>query len=364
MASKQPQMHRFNAVCAQQRKDQVVLCFAANAQQILEIAKIERVGRDPVGKLSGFQRPQIASHIREIHDYLLRPDAVLPNTIVLAFLDGVRVEGKKGGLAEVIVDCADGPPGFVVDGQQRLTALAAIEDPDFRVLVSAIVCRDAGELRQQFILVNSARPLAKSLIYELLPNVNGLPERMSSRALAASITQELNYGRASSLRGQIYQHSNPAGIIRDTAIQKVIMNSERDGLLRELEGRGGHVHRATAVLSDFYGAVQEAFPKAWEGHTPKTSRLVHSTGIVAMGYVMDALHAAGATSRSDFREGLQPLARRTAWTSGTWRFSKDEVVPWNGIQNVSRHVIKLAQYLVGCAREGNARRGVKATGRR
>jgi hypothetical protein len=186
---------------------------------------------------------------------------------------------------------------------------------------------------------------------------------MSSRALAASITEDLNYHEGSSLRGQIHQHSNPTGIIRDTAIQKVIMNSERDGLLRELDGRGGRVRRASAVLSDFYGAVQETFPKAWEGQTPKTSRLVHSAGIVAMGYVMDALHASGATSRADFREGLAPLARRTAWTAGSWQFSKDEVVPWNGLQNVSRHVIKLAQYLVGCTREGQ-RRHAKSSVRR
>jgi DGQHR domain-containing protein len=346
MANKAPKkMLRFDAVCAQQRKDQSVLCFVANASEILEMAKIERVGRDEAGRLSGFQRPQIASHIREIHDYLVRPDAILPNAIVLAFLDRVKVT-LDGSTAQISVDCTKGPPGYVVDGQQRLTALAAVNDPTFRVLVSAIVCRDADQLRQQFILVNSARPLSKSLIYELLPDVEGLPERMTSRALAASITEQLNYAANSSLRGQIYQHSNPTGIIRDTAIQKVVMNSERDGMLREFSERR-KLDRARDVLSDFYGAVQETFPQAWKDQTPKTSRLVHSTGIVALGYVMDTLHASGAKTKADFREGLRPLVRHTAWTSGSWRFSNDEVVPWNGLQNVSRHVIKLAQYLVG-----------------
>jgi 7-cyano-7-deazaguanine synthase len=308
----------FHAICARQRSGDDVFCFAANAHEILEMARIDRVGRDEKGRLSGFQRPQIASHIREIQDYLSRPDAVLPNAVVLAFLDGVEVRGGDG-VVELAVDCSAGPPGFVVDGQQRLTALAGVNDPDFRVLVSAIICRDAEQLRQQFILVNSARPLSKSLIYELLPDVQGLPERMSSRALAATITQHLNYGPKSSLKGQIYQHSNPHGIIRDTAIQKVVMNSERDGLLREI-GNGQKVGRATRVISDFYGAVQETFPQAWKGQTPKTSRLVHSTGIVALGYVMDGLHALGASSQADFREGLHPLVRHTAWTSGSWKF--------------------------------------------
>jgi len=36
-----------------------------------------------------FQRPQIASHICEIKDYLEHDDAVLPNPIVIAFTSGV-----------------------------------------------------------------------------------------------------------------------------------------------------------------------------------------------------------------------------------------------------------------------------------
>ena len=43
----------------------------------------------------------------------------------------------------------------------------------------------------------------------------------------------LNYDESSSLHGQLYQHTNPSGIIRDTAIQKIVMNSVSDGAMRE-----------------------------------------------------------------------------------------------------------------------------------
>src|SRR3546814_7697995 len=82
---------------------------------------------------------------------------------------------------------AKGAPGFVVDGQQRLSALAEV-DRDFQVFVSALICRDEAELRRQFVLINNSKPLPKSLIYELLPTVDDLPARLSRRSEAADLT--------------------------------------------------------------------------------------------------------------------------------------------------------------------------------
>src|SRR5579871_2767812 len=95
-----------------------VYCFEATADQIIAIARIERAGRSTSGILKGFQRPQIAKHIQEIQDYLADSEAILPNAIVLGFCGGVRVS-RSGTLK---VDVTKGPVGWVVDGQQRLTA--------------------------------------------------------------------------------------------------------------------------------------------------------------------------------------------------------------------------------------------------
>jgi len=92
----------FNTVCAQQSDEHIVLSFAATAADVLRFATIDRIGRDAQGELSGFQRPQVAAHIREIRDDLEKPNSVLPNPIVVAFTDGVRVEPLDGGLARLI----------------------------------------------------------------------------------------------------------------------------------------------------------------------------------------------------------------------------------------------------------------------
>ena len=57
---------------------------------------------------------------------------------------------------------------------------------------------------------------------------------MSTRTLASKITNKLNYDESSSLYLDIKQHTNIQGRIRDTALQKLIMNSLSDGACREL----------------------------------------------------------------------------------------------------------------------------------
>lgn len=337
---------RFSAVKASQSPVHQVVSFAATVDQILAIASIDRVKRDEQGTLHGFQRPQVSKHIREIRDYLSRTDAVMPNAVVLAFTSGVKISDEKGPYAEIEVDISTGPPGFVVDGQQRISALAGLEDRSFQLLVSALVCENQEELRRQFILVNNTSPLPKSLIYELLPSVSGLPFRMTSRARAARIVEMLNYDDRSSLQGQIKQHTNPSGVIGDTSLQKLVMNSLSDGYCRQLIELEGGEDRCFLAISEFFQAVQEVFGGAWHGHTPKSSRLVHSAGIISMGFVMEQLCVSGRPLAPVFKVGLRKLLRYTAWTSdsGEWLFRTGSR-PWNGIQNLHGDIHLLTDHL-------------------
>jgi DGQHR domain-containing protein len=110
----------------------MVLSFPARASDLKRFATIDRIGRDDAGQLSGFQRPQIAAHIREIKDYLEQSDAILPNPIVVAFTRGVVVREEQAPCCTLEIDLSDGVPGLVVDGQQRLSALMQLEDKDSR----------------------------------------------------------------------------------------------------------------------------------------------------------------------------------------------------------------------------------------
>ncbi len=339
-------VYRFPALTARQAEDHEVFMFAAEPKQVLQFAQIERLGRKDDGELKGFQRHQISSHIKDIRSYLSREDALLPNAVIVAFLEGVNLKHHEDGRVDVEIDTENGPPGFVVDGQQRLTALSGLEKPGFQVFVSALVCKDYDELRQQFVFINSARPLPKTLIYELLPNVEGLPERYTARRFAARVVERLNFNGSSALRGQIRQHTNPGGVISDTAMQKLVMNSAAQGAVRDLIAFEDREDRAVKVIDEFFTAVAKVFGGEWSGMSPRHSRLRHGAGIIAMGFVMDLLYAInGARTAAHFEQGLALLKPYTAWTQGNWPIA-DYEVPWNHLQNTPQDIDTLTRHLV------------------
>ena len=338
---------QFPAIFPQQTEAIPVFSFVATAQDIQKFARIDRAARTTDGTLKGFQRPQILNHIREIKSYLSGNQALLPNPIVIAFTEGVTINRNGEGAGAVTIDISGDPKGWIVDGQQRFSALSELPDKHFEVFVSGFVCDTEEELHKQFILINNTRPLPKSLIYELLPRVKDLPDRLQSRSTAASLVEILNFSDESCLKGKIKQQTNPVGVVVDTAIQKVIMNSLSDGTLRMLYTAEDFQEKAFSLLNNFFNAVIATFPEAWHERKPASSRLVHGAGIVAMGYLMEAMCViSGATKEEDFLAGLALVKDKTAWTEGQWHFGEDDVRKWNSIQNVARDVRQLSQYLV------------------
>lgn len=343
---------KFEALLSMQGESRRVAMITATGSDIRRIATIARLGRDGEGKIIGFQRPQIAAHIAEIREYLERADAVLPNCLVLAFVGSARIVPKKGRAAVLEVDVDDDlPPGYVVDGQQRFTALSQAGRDDFEVFASCLVCEDMAELRRQFILINNTRQISKSLLYELLPGTDELPERYDSRKFASDLVARLNYEQGSPLYKRIKMETNPTGTIKDTAVQKAILNSESAGAVQILSSQKDGAEQSFVLLSNFFSAVAEVFPEAWHGHKAATSRLVHGAGIVAMGYVMDELHARSHSyTKEAFVEGLSVLKNRCAWTEGQWHYSDGEVVAWNHVENTPRQMQQLSAHLVNAVR--------------
>ena len=104
-------------------------------------------------------------------------------------------------------------------------ALEPLTERDFEVFVSAIICEDEEELRRQFILINNTKPLPKELIYELLPSVDGLPQRLSSRSLAAHLTTKINYFKNGDAQnfpffGVIRHHTNQQALFQAQQFKK------------------------------------------------------------------------------------------------------------------------------------------------
>lgn len=342
--------------------------FAIDGKQLPSFATVSRVRRDTEddNALFGYQRAEVLTHIREIRDYLESPDPILPNSIVVAFDDRVdfkpansRTNGSiRAGVLQVSVDPNqpdEEKPAWIVDGQQRVAAIQEADIPEFPISVVGFKARNERDQRDQFILVNSTKPLPTGLVYELLPTTNArLPERLRRKQFPAYLLERLNYDVTSPMRGMIRTQTNTEGIIKDNSILRMLENSLSDGILywyRDPKDDEPEVEIMLAVLHAFWGAVREVFPKAW-GLPPRKSRLMHGAGIVSMGMLMDAIaegyHRSGpaALSQELFVEELEPVAEVCRWTTGFWEFSGGARRRWNEVQNITGDIQILSDHLL------------------
>lgn len=342
----------------------VFYSFAVDGKLLPQFATVSRIRRDGENLLSGYQRPEVLSHIAEIRNYLESGDPLLPNAIVIAFDDRVRFvpsgespsSYSRWGTLVVPVN-QDGSDqekaGLIVDGQQRSAAIRDARIGSFPICATAFIANDEREQREQFILVNSTKPLPKGLIYELLPTTEmKLPPLLQRRRFPAQLLARLNSEAGSPLCGKIRTPTTPTGVVQDNSILKMLENSLSDGVLyrfRDPATNASDSESMLKVLNAFWGAAAGVFPKAW-GLPPSKSRLMHGAGIVSMGFLMDAIaerhRDTGMPAESQFREDLEPLKEVCRWTDGYWDFGPGIKRKWNEVQNTPKDIQMLANYLM------------------
>ncbi len=356
---------RLPAIRVDQGENRQLFSFAVDGKFLPEFVTISRIRRESSGDIGGYQRPEIRSHISDIRRYLESPDPMIPNAIVIAFDDRVAFEpadreakdGEFSTIGELVIPidpalADEEKPGWVVDGQQRLAAIRDAKLESFPICVVAFVAEDTEEQREQFILVNSTKPLPKGLIYELLPSTSThLPELLERKRFPSTLLARLNSDSESPLYKQVKTPTNPDGVIKDNSVLRMLGNSLTDGVLYRFNdvAEGPDMDSMVTVLNRFWRAVSQVFPSAW-AKPPRKSRLMHGAGIVSMGFLMDAIsdrqRGNGIPSENSFKEDLMPLRDVCRWTDGFWDLGPGRQIRWNEIQNTSKDVQLLSNYLL------------------
>jgi len=357
------------ALKSAQGADTEVYAFFVPGGDILDIADISRIGRDE-GKLKGFQRGKIPSHVKSIVDYLDSGPVLFPNAIILALSSEVQFKFSRGTRPDGMLEVADSgtltipirPEGkkaaWIVDGQQRSLALSQSKNQSIPVPVIAFVSPELATQREQFILVNQAKGLPAGLINELLPEVSAtLPRHLAVRKLPSELVNLLNKDPRSPFAGLVRRESNRDGdgVITDTALIEAIKGNLRPpfGALsqyRRDQDDGSDTDAMYEALVLYWSAVRNAFPEAW-GRPPTESRLMHSAGIRAMGALMDAVMLradASADAEKEVRASIARLAPHCAWAAGSWSGLD---LKWNEIQATPQDINRLRDYLIGLDRE-------------
>jgi DGQHR domain-containing protein len=356
---------QIRALKTTQMKNTPVYAFFIPGELITEIADISRIERDEHDVLEGFQRKTIKDHVKNIVGYLDQENVIFPNSIILALSPEVVFRQARGrdpkgtitagkiGTLEIPVRAEGERIAWIVDGQQRSLALAQTKNKGLNVPVVAFVASDLETQREQFILVNKAKPLPSRLINELLPEVDThLPRDLAVRKIPSELCGLLDRDPESpffQLIKRMSQEGRGGAIITDTAIIDMIKNSIKNplGALAQFKSLGtepSDIDSMYHTLVTFWSIVKEVFPEAW-GKPPTKSRLMHSAGIHSMGILMDKIMSRSSSQKKPeqhIRSSLNRIAPYCHWTSGTW----DQIgLKWNEVQKVSKHTKLLADLL-------------------
>src|SRR3954453_19828958 len=269
---------RLPALEVRQSKQRLLYSFAMDGKLLPKVTTISRIVRDENHQILGYQRPEVLSHISEIRNYLESDNPMIPNAIVVAFDERVRFEplsDTKGsefsrpGLLVIPIDEGQPDelkPGWIVDGQQRSAAIRDARISHFPVCVVSFIAEGDTEQREQFILVNSTKPLPKGLVYELLPSTEArLPTMLQRRRFPNLLLDRLNLDEDSPLRGMIRTPTVSTGVIKDNSLIKMIENSLSDGVLfrfRSDDGKKGDTERILETLKNFWAAVAHVYRPA------------------------------------------------------------------------------------------------------
>lgn len=357
------------ALKVSQRGGKVIYLLSLKASELLSISGISRVTRDDVGKLIGYQRPEVRRHVKEIADYLSSEDMLLAHPIILAFTSEVRFVSSRGqksfdglasaGMLEIPLPRKESDkPAWIVDGQQRALAIQTLKDQDFAVPVCAFVADNVDLQRDQFLRINNSKPLPRGLVTELLPDVDSpLPPKLAVKKIPSALCDLLNKENGSPFKGLIKRPSTQANrstteVITDTVIIKMIEESltNPSGCLFPYRNiaTGEYDQQAIwSVLTSFWSAVKQVFPEAW-GKSPNTSRLMHGVGIRSLGKLMDRIMASINPSDENAQalvvKELRLIAPVCRWTSGSWEDLGG--VEWNEILTTNRHYTMLYNFLI------------------
>lgn len=343
--------------------------FSLTSDELLRVADISRISRDESGNLLGYQRPDVRQHIQNILEYLDSNEIIFPNSIILALSSSVKFKQSRGpgtddgiakaGTLEIPIPTGEGPkPAWIVDGQQRALALSKCKRRDLPIPVNAFVADDIELQRDQFLRVNSARPLPRGLITELLPEVSSnLPSNLSAKKIPSAICDWLNREKTSPFFGLIRRASTPqesriTTVITDNSVVKMVEESmsQPSGILfpfRNIATGETDFDGITTVLMVYWSAVRKVFPDAW-GKPATKSRLMHGAGIRAMGRLMDRImpniDPRKPTAQEEVARELRLVAPICRWTTGRWEHMDD--LKWNDLNNVPRHINILSNVLI------------------
>jgi len=296
-------------------------------QDILRIswADVRRIGDRDVEDYMGIQRELDPSRVAELRRYVRTIDATFPTGIILAVSseDVIFYDEETG----IMAMRDDEKVAKIIDGQHRIAGLESLEDTDVRfdLNVTLFVDMDIEDQAMVFATINLAQTrVRKSLAYDLYEYTRSRSPQKTAHNIAKLMTSK----DGSPLRDRIkilgtatkkYQTLTQAAFVESLVplISGTLEQALKD---RDLIKRGKPIPRCEDVGGDrvvfrdmfeeksdariarvvwnYFCAVRDRWPEAWDDVKPGGSMLPRTNGFRAfMRFLPIAyMHAGGPPS--------------------------------------------------------------------
>ena len=360
-------MIRRRAIRVEQSESHPVFLFALQIDELLAVADVSRVVDAPLEQLVQYTRADIRNAVGRLTESLKTNGLPFPLPITVALSSRIRFRQSRGpsvddgsGVAGTIdIPLVKEPTKravWIVDGQLAALALSHAGLGSLPVAISGFVSDDVTKIREQFERISHTPRLAPQMAEDLLPTALGsFSQRLTSKEVPIAVCDWLDESPKSPFRYLIKGASSTKGKRNATVAQAAITQMISESLstpsgclfpYRNIATGETDFEAICGILLCYWTAVRDVFPDAWD-KPPTKSRLMHVTGIRAMGRLMDrimpSMKLRDNNVHKKVEEELLKIAPVCRWTSGKW---EELDLKWNEIKDVPRHIHLLSNFLI------------------
>jgi DGQHR domain-containing protein len=249
-----------------------------NSAQLAKLCYVTpRTENDP----EEIQRLLDKRRVKEIGLYIKEETSLLPNAIVIALSEVVRIVETDSD-NEVFIEFPDktGKFAYILDGQHRIAGFEYADGKQFDLPVVALHNPDLSTRGRVFADINSKQvKVTDSQLLSLYYQIRELPKDDTE---IMDIIKSLNDDMDSPLRGKIQMMpSEKSRWIKNVAMMKY---------LKPIVVQGGPLCRKKTtekvkILKEYFGAISQVWDTAWD--SPKTHTLCKSMGFDIMLGIFD-----------------------------------------------------------------------------
>jgi len=280
--------------------------FSINSKILREIAYVTVRTKD--NPQEGIQRILDPDRRRKIGQYIKKPQACFPNTIIISLSKQAKFDSDKDGTGTISIPHRKGE-AFILDGQHRLYGFDDAGGKEFDLVISAFIDLRTELQAHIFRTINGEQKrVNKSLVYDLLSLDKDTEDFKTMRCHA--LIRELYEDKDSPWFHSIsVTGPKEEGIISQANLMSYLLRlfSSRGGLFSNENYSNYNIQYN--LIKDYFQAISELMPHAWANDKYMLCKTTGVDALLRLFPIVINKNTIKYPSRKDFKNFLEPIRK-------------------------------------------------------